>query len=852
MHRFKFKGASVNDFRGARDEAERRAAIAAEFARRKAEQYQIKLNRSATHIQRHWRGKTTRRDIVDYQIERREFFDLREKQMYLRKNPVYDFMAYWGVAPELPSDTRLERVMKSYPKHMHGIIEECINYKWKHALKLQREKEEHFEKVGRPSDSEISRANQVARSKRKAFQKAEKVLLKSMADLEAKKVLYRETRARSDAKKEKVKELADAAEATAHLAEANLEKKKEAEAELVEAESLVSDYTGPKGLKALVNDRRKNGITLPFTVHMTQGSRLATVTYEPVPDREAEAAAAKAAEEEAEKVAMEEAREADKKAKAAKKKGFSVGGNKGKAEDADANSKANEAMTVSKTMDRRDDNRSHQQKLFAARKQAEEDKIAEAKLRLPVRDINGDMELDGEGRAYDALGNSLEINPETGEAIIPEYVEPPPPDPKNTNPNYGEWVNELGEYDIVMIEGATFQVIPRDEFCLDLHEATDVDKKEEKEKNEEDDEEEDSDADEEEVLVDEVIDEEDIDYQDTRHKKWDLEIMEGHGSDDHICMDRPWVLPDMEFVSCSKVIPSIFYIKPLKEVGKKLITSYFSQKLIQIGAINMHKVAALNMKIAHLFDEESDTGAWFRENAANQHRRKWAMLKSTRTITHFNFDFALRRSISKKIGKQFSAIRKLIKTWSNRAQAMAGDESIELTYDFWADNEAEKTVVHLFMDLGVRGEVLLGKVELDLNCPIIVMREYICRNNDIRTILNTQYQGDNFQFFVIKENDEYDGKNGDSVEDWLCKREMENQTYTKDFCPFKIDNKTMEGINRCTLVLDAEVTAVDKIYRRDKHGEHILEEGDPGYEEWLKEQEKKGKKKHSPNSSPTK
>ena len=183
---------------------------------------------------------------------------------------------------------------------------------------------------------------------------------------------------------------------------------------------------------------------------------------------------------------------------------------------------------------------------------------------------------------------------------------------------------------------------------------------------------------------------------------------------------------------------------------------------------------------------------------------------------------------------------------------MAGDESIELTYDFWADNEAEKTVVHLFMDLGVRGEVLLGKVELDLNCPIIVMREYICRNNDIRTILNTQYQGDNFQFFVIKENDEYDGKNGDSVEDWLCKREMENQTYTKDFCPFKIDNKTMEGINRCTLVLDAEVTAVDKIYRRDKHGEHILEEGDPGYEEWLKEQEKKGKKKHSPNSSPTK
>jgi hypothetical protein len=56
----------------------------------------------------------------------------------------------------------------------------------------------------------------------------------------------------------------------------------------------------------------------------------------------------------------------------------------------------------------------------------------------------------------------------------------------------------------------------------------------------------------------------------------------------------------------------------------------------------------------------------------------------------------------------------------------------------------------------------------------------------------------------------------------------------------------MEGINRCSIVLDKVNTEVVKIRKKDKHGNEVLEPDDPGYDEWVKEQEKlkKEKKKH--------
>jgi len=830
--RFKFKGASVLAFRGARDEANRQAALAEDFAQRKREQQEMKIHRAATHIQRNWRGHKDRKDIVDFQAERREFFRKRKEQMSLRDNLVYKFLAYWGVAPNMESDTLLERVLNSYPGHMHEIIEECINNKWKVALRLQREQDEHMQKVGNPNKVLTYMKQMEAKTQTKKFKQAEMKLAKKLAELEASKIKYREYRARSDAKKEQVAALIKAAEQAAKTAETLLEEKKKAEEAMEEANKTVLDFIGPRGLKTLVDDRRKNGILMPFRVHMTKGSRIAQVTWDPVPDYEGIARAKAEAEEAAELAAIEAAKDKKKK------------GKKGQQEEVVA--PVEHIEEEYKSMQRKYLDSLHQQKL---------DILAYEEKRKPVV-YDGLMELDDEGMAIDGHGQKLAVNQETGEAIIPDWTPPPPPSPGLTDPNYGQWVKLLNEYDLLLIKGGSFQIVPRDEFVQHMKDSTETaadDKakedakkaKEGEEEEEEGEEEEEEDKEEEEEELALVIDEDDIDYQDTLHMKIDLNIMQQLHSDDFICMDRPWVLPDAEYEAVSKVIPPKFYMKPLKKLGKNILTSYVPQKLIQITAINVHMLGKVNRLASTLFDSESDMGAWFVENAENMDRRKWNLVQKVRQVTHFNYDFTARRSLFKKIRNQFDALKRGINAVRNRALAATGDENAGLSFDFWDESE-KKTPVTIFMDLGLRGEQKLGVVEMDMSAPILLLREYICRSNEIREALNKKYQGDNFQFFVVKENEKYDGKTGDAVIDWILEREEEKSTFTSDFTPFKIDSKTMEGINRCSIVLDKVNTEVVKIRKKDKHGNEVLEPDDPGYDEWVKEQEKlkKEKKKH--------
>jgi len=827
LSRFKFKGASVLDFRGARDEANRRAALAEDFARRKKEQHEIKIHRAATNIQRNWRGHKDRKDIVDFQRERREFFTLRQQQMSMRDNLIYKFLAYWGVAPNMASDTLLERVLNSYPVHMHDILEESINSKWKIALKLQREQDEHMEKVGNPSKVLTFMKQMDAKKQTKKFKQAEAKLARKLAELEASKIKYREYRARSDAKKDQIAALIKSAEEAAKTAEKAVEEKKKAEEEMKEANDTVTDFIGPRGLKTLVESRRRDGILMPFRVHMTQGSRIAQVTWEPVPDYAAIARAKAAAEEAAELAAIEAAKEAEKLEKKNK-------GKKGK------EAAAAVAAPVEKV---EEEYKSMQRKFLDKLRQEKLDILAYEDKRRPVIH-DGVLELDDEGMAVDYHGNKLEVNQETGAPIIPPWTPPEPPSPGLTDPNYGTWVKLLKEHDLLLIKGGSFQVISRDEFIQDMKDHTEKEKEVEKEKvkgegddDEEEEEEEEEEEKEEEDIAVVAIDEDDIDYQDTLHMKIDLGIMQLPHSDDFICMDRPWVLPDADYEAVSKMIPPKFYIKPFKKLGKRIVCSYVPQKAIQIAAINAHMLAKLNRFASRLFDSESDMGAWFIENAENMDRRKWSLVKQSREVVHFSFDFTARRTLFRKVRDQVGVMKRSIMLMRNRAMAAAGDESAGLSFEFW-DASEKKTPITIFMDLGLRGEVKLGIVEMDMSAPILLMREYIHRQNEIRETLNSTYQGDNFQFFVVKENEKYDGKTGDPVIDWVLEKEEEKMTFTSDFSPFKIDSKTMEGINRCSIVLDKVNTAVVKIKKKDKHGNEILEQGDEGYDEWVKEQAK--------------
>ena len=848
LARYKFKGASVLKFRGDRDEALRKKELADDFARRKAEQYNQKQQRSATHIQRSFRGYKDRKDIVDFQEQRRKFFVLREQQMYLRNNLIYKFMAWWGVAPNMQSDTLLERVLNSYPAHMHHIIAECINNKWKAALILQREQDEHLKRVGNPSKLKTYFAILAANSQKKKFLAAEQLLASKIASLEAKKILYREARARSDAKKEHIAALQKSAEDTAHQAEKALEEKEKEEEAMRVSDQQVMDFIGPRGLQTMVNDRRKNGILMPFRVHMTQGSRIAQVTWETPPDYAAIALEKHAAEQAAELAAVEAAKEAAKT------------GKKGKNQP---------AAVVAPVEEESEEVLSHQEKRLRGFNDYLAAVDAHLLLRNPRREKDGTLIVDDDGKAVDGFGNILENDPETNEPVLHEPFEPLPLlNPRENNPHYGQWVKNLHEHDILLIQGGSFQIRNRADFIQEMKDTTrtaaddEADEKARKaaERAEdiaagndiEDEEEEDSSDDE--ANAAEEIDEDDIDYQDRKHRKIDLLIMDRYDSDDHICLDRPWVLQDAEFVSVCKVIPAKFYMKPIKSLQKTVVASYVPQKLIQINAITLHHIGKVNNLISRLFDEESDTGAWFKQNERNMNRRKWNIVKYSREVTHFTFDFTIRRKIWQAIARTAQNIKKGVKGILNRAKAASGDVDAGLDFNFW-NASTTKTSIVLWYDLGLRGEEKLGTIEMDMTAPIYLLREYIYRSNEIRCVLNEKFQGENFLFFVVKDNENYDGVNGDSVEDWLCMRDAEKATFTSDFCPFKIDNKTMEGANRCTIVPDVMHPEHVKINKRDKNGMEILEPGDPGYEEWVKEQEKSKKsknKKSTPPSSPTK
>jgi hypothetical protein len=177
------------------------------------------------------------------------------------------------------------------------------------------------------------------------------------------------------------------------------------------------------------------------------------------------------------------------------------------------------------------------------------------------------------------------------------------------------------------------------------------------------------------------------------------------------------------------------------------------------------------------------------------------------------------------------------------------EASSQLDFQFW-DRSTTKTQVFIYYNLGVHGEENLGSVALDLKAPILLLREYIYRNSEIVEKLNTKFQGENFLFFVVKENENYDGQTGDSAEDWLCMRDAEVATFASDFCPFKIDKKTKMGAMCCTIVADVRHPELKKIIRRDKYGDILLESIDDEDELWANDHNKKKKKREGKRVTP--
>jgi hypothetical protein len=816
--RFEFKGKSVTDFRGARDREAKEKAIADAFAQRRAELQELKRHRSATNIQKRYRGRYTRRRIVPYVEKRREFFAVRENQTFLRENPIYRFMAYWGVAPFLASSTVIEKVLLSYPVHMHDILRDCINEDWKTACRLQREQDDHLEEAGNPSQIELLKARIGAANAEARYRAAEVKLARKMAELEVKKIKYREEKNRGDAKKSVVQELQEAAVQAGQDAQTLSHAKHVSEQERNDAMKKVVSFVGPKGLQHLVADKRKNGLLLPFTVHLHKGSRVAEVRYDdPPPPPTEEELKEKARQESEAAAAFALAAEERKKtaAKAAKKDGGGGGAGPPPGEEVEEEVYQPEAVKSSQAL------------LLERLKEREAQQAVLDRLRQPLKDQDGYLVIDEDGMAVDSLGNRLEVDKQ-GRPTLHEddsqFKVPEEDDPKLTNPLFGSWVKHVREGDVLLIDGVTFKVLARDEFVFDMRDETQDEKDEKGEDNEDDDEEEESDDEE------NAIDGDDLDYRDKKHKIQDLMIMDRKYSHDFICLDRPWMLDDTEYKSVYKMVPHKFYAKPVVAAAKAVLTSWAPQKAIQIHAINTHNSARLSAYLSTLFDAESDTGMRLKERSAELQAKRDNILRLSRQVVDMNYDFTMRRKFWKLCKSRAEAFVRFLRMMKSRADAASGDEAAALNFEVW-DASENKVPIAIWLESPTAVDEKLGEVIMDLGAPIYVLRLYMYRDDAIRARLN-ELQGVNFQFFVVKENEDYDDENPsanapgvESSVDWLLEPgQVEKMTYTSDFAPFKMDNKTMEGGNRCSIVLNNEITELEYCPLLDKRGNIIENE----------------------------
>ena len=223
----------------------------------------------------------------------------------------------------------------------------------------------------------------------------------------------------------------------------------------------------------------------------------------------------------------------------------------------------------------------------------------------------------------------------------------------------------------------------------------------------------------------------------------------------------------------------------------------------------MHKLSKLSSYLSTLFDVESEMGLGLKEKSALLESKRDDILRLSRQVVDYDsYDFTARRKMWSTLKHRVERFVKFLRMMRSRAAAVAGDENAGLDFETW-DASENKVPISIYLEVENHPDEKLGEIVMDLTAPVYIMRLYLYRNDEIRDRLNT-LQGVNFQFFVVKDNDEYDESNPeanvgkDSVVDWLLERDKEKQTYTSDFAPFKMDNRTMEGSNRCSIVLDKE------------------------------------------------
>lgn len=126
--------------------------------------------------------------------------------------------------------------------------------------------------------------------------------------------------------------------------------------------------------------------------------------------------------------------------------------------------------------------------------------------------------------------------------------------------------------------------------------------------------------------------------------KRDEELIEEY-TDDHIKLDRPYMMDDIYDIDIYKVLPRIFYYQPIFYLLHQIIEFYPIQKIIAILAITQHKYIQLLERLKSNFDEENENYHSLQVSIKKVQQRKYKFLNSSRSIVQMNYGFTLQRRI---------------------------------------------------------------------------------------------------------------------------------------------------------------------------------------------------------------
>ncbi len=259
---------------------------------------------------------------------------------------------------------------------------------------------------------------------------------------------------------------------------------------------------------------------------------------------------------------------------------------------------------------------------------------------------------------------------------------------------------------------------------------------------------------------------------------------------DHITLDRPWLYDDIEIIEVFKVMPRVFYTRPIIGLKDLTIKAYPTQKITAILAITMHKISRLMDRLAGFFDEESNQRVRLGNVSIKAMRAKYFWLSFSYSIVQMSYDFTLRRSFAKILYAFFKVFSSAVKTVYNLYKTLTTSTK-ETPFEYWS-RSLEKEEVLCFYSLSPDNVIALGELKMDLKAPLEIIREYFHRN--FREKLN-ETVGESFLFMKL---------DPDNNIDLILPRDDEFRTPAKDYNVVKTDSKTFISQPSITICKDRD------------------------------------------------